>query len=360
MNLSNRRCRGFTLIELLVVIAIIAVLIALLLPAVQAAREAARRASCVNNLKQIGLALHNYHTASGSFPMGSGSGMLGGPAVGNYQAKECWASHGPLLPYIGEVPLYNACNFNWSPDEPCNQTVDSTQVKTYLCPSDPNATVMTFGDNGVLTTGNNCYFASIGTTTDIRGAFARTAPSFATIPTTGLFAFQQAKTIAQVIDGTSNTIAFAESTVGIPGQAAKQKLIGLANINIPAAAIQQNAFTNPAGVTSGITACSAAWQAGATTAVDIQRGDSWQQGGMCMTLFNTIVPPNGQNDQWAYCSNSSGAVSNFSNSDSYHPGGVNVLMADGSVRFMKDSISLPVWWGLGTIQGGEVISSDSY
>jgi prepilin-type N-terminal cleavage/methylation domain-containing protein/prepilin-type processing-associated H-X9-DG protein len=360
MNRLNSQRRAFTLIELLVVIAIIAVLIALLLPAVQAAREAARRMQCVNNLKQIGLALHNYHSTAGSFPMGSGSGMLGGPAVGNYQAKECWASHGAILPYIGEVPLYNACNFNWSPDEPCNQTADSTQIKTYLCPSDPNATAMTNGDNGVLTTGNNCYFASIGTTTDIRGSFPRTAPSFATIPTTGLFAFQQSKSIAQVTDGTSNTIAFAESTVGIPGQAARQKLIGLANINIPAAAVQQNAFSNPAGILSGIAACSAAWQAGSTSSVDIQRGDSWQQGGMCMTLFNTVVPPNGQNDAWAYCSNSSGAVSNFSNSDSYHPGGANVLFADGSVKFLKDTTNQTVWWGLGTIAGGEVVSSDSY
>jgi prepilin-type N-terminal cleavage/methylation domain-containing protein/prepilin-type processing-associated H-X9-DG protein len=360
MNGSNRPRRGFTLIELLVVIAIIAVLIALLLPAVQAAREAARRSQCVNNLKQIGLALHNYHSVNDTFPMGSGSGMLGAPTVGNYQAKECWAAHGPLLPFIGEVPLYNACNFNWSPDEKCNQTVDSTQVKTYICPSDPNATTMTNGDNGVLTTGNNCYFASIGPTTDIRAGLSNSAPTYATVPTTGLFAFQQAKRMAQVIDGTSNSIAFAESTVGVPGQKAGQKLIGLANVSIPAAAIQQNAFNNPTGVLSGITTCSAAWRAGTSSSVDIQRGDSWQQGGMCMTLINTIVTPNGQNDAWAYCSNGSGAVSNYSNADSYHSGGVNTLMTDGSVRFVKDSISATVWWSLGSIAGGEVLSSDSY
>ena len=358
MDRSKRRRRGFTLIELLVVIAIIAVLIALLLPAVQAAREAGRRAQCVNNLKQIGLALHNYHSTNGSFPMGSGSGMLGSPTVGNYQAKECWASHGPLLAFIGEMPLYNACNFNWSPDEPCNQTVDSTQVKTYLCPSDFRATMQTNGDNGVLTTGNNCYFASMGPTTDIRASLSNSAPSYATVPTAGLFAFQQSKGINQVIDGTSNTIAFAESTVGVPGQLARQKLVGLANVSIPAAAIQQNAFNNPAGVQSGIAACTAAWQSGKSP--DIQRGDSWQQGGMCMTLFTTVVPPNGQNDAWAYCSNGSGAVSNFSNADSYHPGGVNVLMTDGSVKFMKDSITMTVWWALGSIAGGEVISADSY
>ena len=111
---------------------------------------------------------------------------------------------------------------------------------------------------------------------------------------------------------------------------------------------------------SGITTCSAAWQAGATSSVDIQRGDSWQQGGMCMTLFNTVCTPNDQHDEWAYCSKGSGAVSNYSNADSYHPGGVNALMADGSVRFIKDTINQITWWSLGSIAGGEVISSDSY
>jgi prepilin-type N-terminal cleavage/methylation domain-containing protein/prepilin-type processing-associated H-X9-DG protein len=352
--------RGFTLIELLVVIAIIAVLIALLLPAVQAAREAARRMQCVNNLKQIGLALHNYHQTYDSFPMGSGSGVLtGAPSL--YEAKECWAVHGAILQFMGEMPIYNACNFNWSPDEPCNQTVDSAQIKAYLCPSDPNATATTFGDNGVPTSANNCYFASIGPTTDIRGGLATSAPSFAGNPTAGLFAFQLSKRIAQVTDGTSNSIAFAESTVGIPGQRARQKLIGLVNVGIPAAGVQQNAFNNPSGVLAGIAACSAAWQAGSGSSVDIQRGDSWQQGAMCMTLFNTICTPNDQSDEWAYCSNvGSGACSNISNADSYHPGGVNVLMGDGSVKFIKNTVNQTVWWALGSIGGGEVISSDSY
>src|SRR5262245_45553881 len=106
------KSQGFTLIELLVVIAIIAILIALLLPAVQAAREAGRRMQCVNNLKQIGLAMHNYHQVVGTFPMGSGSGVLT-PATMTYQAKECWSSHAALLPQLEQNVLYNAINFNF-------------------------------------------------------------------------------------------------------------------------------------------------------------------------------------------------------------------------------------------------------
>jgi prepilin-type N-terminal cleavage/methylation domain-containing protein/prepilin-type processing-associated H-X9-DG protein len=350
-----RERRGFTLIELLVVIAIIAVLIALLLPAVQAAREAARRVQCVNNLKQIGLALHNYHQTNDCFPMGAGSGIYLTP--GNYLAKEGWSIHAALLPALGEMPLYNAINFSWNVDPPnCNTTVFYTQVKEFLCPSDPNAFAIAH-DN---TSGNNCYFGSIGTTTDILAGATSSAPSLANVPTTGLFAFQQSKKIAAVIDGTSNTVAFAESTVGNPGAQARQKLAGLVNVGLPAGALQSNAFANPPAVMAGIAACSARWNT-STGTPDLQRGDTWCQGAMCATLFNTIVTPNGQNDTWAYCSAvGSGGVSNISNADSYHPGGVSVLMGDGSVKFIKDSVNQMVWWGLGTIGGGEVISSDSY
>jgi prepilin-type N-terminal cleavage/methylation domain-containing protein/prepilin-type processing-associated H-X9-DG protein len=355
------RRRGFTLIELLVVIAIIAVLIALLLPAVQAAREAARRIQCTNNLKQIGLGLHNYLSQTGSFPMGSGSGML---ALGSYQAKECWSIHAAILPQLELTALYNALNFNWSCDStgyPGNQpnaTIFATQVNAFLCPSDPNAWTIA-NDN---TSGNNCYFGSIGTTTDTLASNAPTytAPTFSNVPTTGMFASQQCRAISAIVDGTSNTIAFAESTVGNDKALAGQKLIGLVNVPLAATAILQNALSNVAGIQAGIQQCSSFWQAGGY-APNLQRGDTWCQGAMCATLFNTIVPPNGQNDAWAYCgAYASGAVSNISNSDSYHPGGANVLMADGSVRFMKNSVNQVTWMGLGTINGGEVISGDSY
>src|SRR5262249_1561495 len=160
------RHRAFTLIELLVVIAIIAVLIALLLPAVQAAREAARRAQCTNNLKQIGLALHNYHDVNGSFPMGAGSGM---ESLGVYLAKQVWSYLSAMLPQLGEVPLYNACNFNFGVDNSnqaglVNGTVIQAQVKAFICPSDPNAGHLSTGP------GTNNYYGCVGTTTYLNNA----------------------------------------------------------------------------------------------------------------------------------------------------------------------------------------------
>jgi prepilin-type processing-associated H-X9-DG protein len=294
--------------------------------------------------------------------MGSGSGMYAPPNA--YLAKECWSSHSALLPMLEQAALYNSINFNWCvdslgyPNSYPNYTVFHTQVNAFLCPSDINAWTIA-KDN---TSGNNCYYGSIGATTDILGSNAPnySVPTLSNVQTTGLFAFLQSKTISAVVDGTSNTVAYAESTVGNPAAKAQTRLIGIVNVPIPAAAVQYNVFNNATAVQSAVVQCSQFWTTG-TYSPNLQRGDIWTQGAMVATLFNTVVTPNGQNDSWAYCgAYASGAVSNISNADSYHPGGVNVLMTDGSVRFVKDSINPLTWWGLGTIGGGEVISSDSY
>ena len=159
--MRTRSRSGFTLIELLVVIAIIAVLlIALLLPAVQAAREAARRMQCVNNLKQIGLALHNYHSTINTFPMGSSLGFSPSyERVGNGGWSD-WSVHALLLPYLEQTPLYNAANFRFDAglddgtSGPINATVYLTRIAGFLCPSD--------GPAGA--TNINNYRGSIGTT----------------------------------------------------------------------------------------------------------------------------------------------------------------------------------------------------
>ena len=349
------RRRGFTLIELLVVIAIIAVLIALLLPAVQSAREAARRTQCVNNLKQIGLALHNYHNINDSFPMGSGQCLTGFPAT--YTSKQGMSSLVALLPQVEQTPLYNAFNFYWGIDENTDpmksiqSTALNTQVRAYLCPTDPAS--------GSSYSNSNSYFASVGTTTNFINTGSGNPAPMASLQSAGMFGFQRSYGIRDATDGTSNTIAFAESTVGNPNQQKGSKNVGMTGVSIPSTAQVMNAASNPQATLSGLAVCNAAFS-GRTYNIDQQRGKNWAHGAMAFTLFNTVAKPN-SSDSWTYCSSSgSGAASTYSEADSYHPGGINCLMSDGSVKFMKDSVNQNIWWALGTRAGGEVISADAY
>jgi prepilin-type N-terminal cleavage/methylation domain-containing protein len=231
------RRRGFTLIELLVVIAIIAVLIALLLPAVQAAREAARRAQCTNNLKQIGLALHNYHSTNNVFPMGVSRAITGVPdnLINNWWAN--WSVQALLLNNLEQTTLYNAANFmvacNESPGFYMNVTVTNSRIASFLCPSDPNAGSAQISTYNITGTLDNSYSGSIGTTTNL-GAGPQnvglynvtppgvTATSNSPMGSTGLFAYWVCYGIQSGIDGTSNTIAFSEGLTGtglVPNQA---------------------------------------------------------------------------------------------------------------------------------------------
>src|SRR5437763_8059761 len=156
--------RGFTLIELLVVIAIIAVLIALLLPAVQAAREAARRMQCVNNMKQMGLAIHNYHSVHNVFAMGCSSGLYNPPGE-IWNVKQNLSTHALILPFLEQSAVYNSFNFNFGSDEDVTvvagqiqATASFTSLKTFQCPSDPLAGAPDYQN----TTNTNSYYASVG------------------------------------------------------------------------------------------------------------------------------------------------------------------------------------------------------
>jgi prepilin-type N-terminal cleavage/methylation domain-containing protein/prepilin-type processing-associated H-X9-DG protein len=359
------RRHGFTLIELLVVIAIIAVLIALLLPAVQSAREAARRAQCINNLKQIGLALHNYHQAVGSFPLGASEYIVSTNANRNNNFQwDNWSCHVMMLPYMEQATMYNACNFYLGNNEGQNFWINSTvtlkRISSFLCPSDPYAGVgnPNIGNNN--SSNDNSYVGSQGTTTMTPQVNSATG-------STGMFFYYVSYDISGCTDGTSNTIAFSEALVGNPAKESGYSTYrgeSVMNVNSVLAANMYDATQNPQAIFTALAACNALFQGpSANGGNNPWRGIYWEVGANGMTWFNTIVPPNSKQYPWGDCRDQWGGwpdESTFATATSNHPGGVNVLMTDGSVRFVKDSVNMATWWALGTRAGGEVFGSDSY
>jgi len=337
------RRRGFTLIELLVVIAIIAVLIALLLPAVQAAREAARRTQCIDNLKQIGLAIHNYHDNFGSLPWGQGPDAWGG-----------WSSLTMMLPYLEQAPLYNVINFNIVNGSyyangaayAFNTTATRTSVGLFLCPSD--------SDKLTNAEGHVNYVANTGTYANMYTSVAD-----------GMFGGQTGEgsgvagrpvRFRDVTDGLSTTVAFSE----------KVKALGDNNnnsppnpdLNTPTGSVMNvpgiDKGTAPANRQNAYNQCLTAGppKTAANLTQEKSQGWSWSNGNPYGARYCHVMPPN----KWSCAENWNNHGGAYTAS-SRHKGIVNALMGDGTVKAVKETIDINVWWGLGTSAGNEAISS---
>ena len=331
--MKSLRHGGFTLVELLVVITIIGILIALLLPAVQAAREAARRMQCANNMKQLGLALHNYHAAVGSFPAGFINNYIAGCEGGRPGHDGYCVYNYPqfsymprLYPYLEQQSVYKLMDFrvqNWWVRGVWPDAATGTVVSTLLCPSDglgleviPANSLPDSTNNVPTTKGNYLAFFNgweLNDVGDEGNSLKRAA-----------FGINRGAKIRDIVDGTSNTMVMAEYLRGTP--------------------------------------------------TDL-RGDFWtfQAGGAC--LFTRVTPNSSAPDvlvpnrEWCNgpehdlpnknlpCiqSNTSNWGDTTAASRSRHPGGVHTLLADGSVQFVSESVDLLIWRGLATIGGGEIL-----
>ena len=351
---------GFTLIELLVVIAIIAVLIALLLPAVQSAREAARRAQCTNNLKQIGLGMYNYESSTGSFPPGGESTNFGpSPAVTQF-VDGGWGTLARLMPFMEGNTSFNSMNFNVDYNEATgmNYTGTSQVVNVFICPSatrSPDGGRDGIDPNDAASSLSNGYgYTDYGATnyTDIDPLGGTTyASHYPATPFRNKYSranglLHQGKTrIAEVTDGTSNTIAIGEDAGRDPRYDSPYTEAYFDGVN-PRPILGMG----PAGL--GVPAYRRFWR--------------WAEPDSAFGVSgapNNKFRPDHEPAAWTETGPFVAQGTNAGNNDelfSFHPGGVNVLMGDGSVRFIKDSVNPVTLRALITCAGGEVISADAY
>jgi prepilin-type N-terminal cleavage/methylation domain-containing protein len=356
-----RRSKGFTLIELLVVIAIIAILIALLLPAVQQAREAARRTQCKNNLKQFGLALHNYEGAFGVFPMTNAQ---------NYRPNtQGFSPQARLLPYMEQANLQNMLDFTQAAftgpfnsllPNPQFATAFATPLQVMLCPSDP-AQVLNNGAGGSIYAGVN-YMVSYGSGTGVNYDLRW--------PTDGICFENSSARMRDFTDGTSNTVAMSEAirSVGadftlaagtLPKFNYQATMNGSSGVSANLQAVQGLAATGgawsngPGGVISNPN-LAAIWPTmtnyrGAASAALRGRGTSWAHSGAISTMTNGYNTPNSRIPDVVV------HFTGFFGPRSWHVGGAQVLLTDGAVKLLSDNIDTQIHRGMHSRNGGELL-----
>lgn len=354
--MSRCRQRGFTLIELLVVIAIIAILIALLLPAVQQAREAARRTQCRNNLKQLGLALHNYHDTAGMFtPNGVAPVREITGTMRTDQAWLAWSGLAMLLPYVDQAPLYNTIDFSYEHGAnaaapfPPNKNLDArrTYITAFQCPSDPSISIKYTTDMAPTS-----YGLSTGPGAD--WSLRNTPPGFATL--------QKGTRTSEIIDGTSNTIAMSEMQVGnnsgayTAGDKRKPyyRVVTGSNLRVGGSAVFKNNAASIAAINAYYSACLATFDSGGGWSSESdEQGRFWAMGRVYWGPWHTtLVKPNAGPS----CDlDSSTTNMDLREPSSHHTGGVHCLLADGSVKFVSENINQGVWISAGTTQGEETL-----
>ncbi len=334
---STRPRRAFTLIELLVVIAIIAILIGLLLPAVQKVREAAARMKCGNNLKQLGLALHNYESGNGKWPP-----LYPGTAPGStaFNYKYTWGVLAQLNPNLEQTNIYNTMDLNQPMYDAANQITAPNRfavvqkVSIFLCPSDRGIPVSSA--YGVTDMGPTNYVASHGSGLSGGGYGSP-------IGADGIFPAVNGIRITDITDGTSNTVAMSESILGDGAEVTTTQ---------PGDERTAYKYTGFSGTLPSDANCSGTpvlWNG------YNRRGFMWASGEARCVSFNTYYTPNAKNfDCVANDPAATYIAVGFRAARSRHTGGVNAMMGDGSVRFIRDGVDLTIWRQAATRAGGEV------